>query len=57
MCCGMEAFSAKMYQKSAQGDVNQGNVALFGDTASQKRACNALFSLCWSVVGKVSIWK
>ena len=43
--------------KSAQYDFNQGNVALFGDTVGKKCACNALFSLCWSVVGKVSIWK
>ena len=59
MCCGMEAFSAKMYHvsKSAQDDFNQGNVALFVHTAGKKCACNALFSLCWSVVGKVSIWK
>ena len=59
MCCGMEDFIAKMYHvlKSAQGDFNQGNVALFVDTADKKCACNALFSLCWSVVGKVSIWK
>ena len=43
MCCGMEAFSAKMYHvsKSAQGDFNQGNVALFVDTAGKKWACNA----------------
>ena len=38
MCCGMEAFSAKMYHvlKSAEGDFNQGNVALFVDTAGKK---------------------
>ena len=55
----MEAFSAKMYYvlKSAQGDFNQGNVARFGNTAGKKCTCNALFSLCWSVVGKASIWK
>ena len=43
MCCGMEAFSAKMYHvlKSAEGDFNQGNVALFVDTAGKKWACNA----------------
>ena len=45
----METFSAKMYHvlKSAQGDFNQGNVPLFGDTTGKKCACNALFSLCW----------
>ena len=43
--------------KSAQGDFNEGNAALFGNTAGKKCTCNALFSLCWSVVGKVSIWK
>ena len=55
----MEAFSAKMYHvlKSAEGDFNQGNVALFVDTAGKKCACNALLSLCWSIVEKVSIWK
>ena len=43
--------------KSVQGNFNQGNVALFGDTAGKQCACNALFSVCWSVVRKVSIWK
>ena len=55
----MEAFSVKMYHelKSAQGNFNQGNVAHFGDAAGTTCACNALFQVCWSVVGTVSIWK
>ena len=53
----MEAFSAKMYHVLKSGDFNQGNVALFVDTAGKKCACNALLSLCWSIVEKVSIWK
>ena len=43
--------------KSVQGNFDQGNVARFGDTAGKQCACNALFSACWSVVRKVSIWK
>ena len=55
----MEALSVPMYHllKSVQGNSNQGNVALFGESAGKKCACNALFSVCWSVVGKVSIWR
>ena len=43
--------------KSVQGNFNQGNVAIFGGTAGKQCSCNALFSVCWSVVRKVSIWK
>ena len=43
--------------KSVQGNFNQGNVVLFGGTAGKQCSCNALFSVCWSVVRKVSIWK
>ena len=35
--------------RPVQGSFNQGNVALFGETAG-KCACNALFSICWPVV-------
>ena len=55
----MEALSVPMYHvlKSVQGNFNQGNVALLRDTAGKLCSCNALFSVCWSVVRKVSIWK
>ena len=36
--------------RSVQGSLNQGNVALFGETAGRQCACNALFSICLSVV-------
>ena len=53
----MEVLSVPMYHvlKKVQGTFNQGNVALFGDTACKNCACNALFSVCYSVVTKVSI--
>ena len=35
----------------------QFNVALFGETAGRKCACNALFSICWSVVRDICSWK
>ena len=40
-----------LYQiiRSVQGSFNQG-IALFGETAGRQCACNALFSICWSVV-------
>ena len=40
-----------------QGSLNQSNVALFGETAGRQWACNALFSICWSVVREISFWK
>ena len=36
--------------RSVQGNLNQGNVALVRETAGRQCACNALFSICWSVV-------
>ena len=44
----MEVLSVPMYHvlKKVQGTFNQGNVALFGDTACKNCACNALFSVC-----------
>ena len=42
--------------KPVQGKFNQGNVAVFGDTAGKQCACNALYSVCLSVVRDVSIW-
>ena len=36
--------------KSIQGSFNQGNLALFGETADRECAFDVLFSLCWSVV-------
>ena len=55
----MEALSVPMYHvlKSVQGNFNQGNVVLLRDTAGKLCSCNALLSVCWSVVRKASIWK
>ena len=40
-----------------QGNFNQGNITLFGETEGHQCACNALFSVCLSVIGKVSLRK
>ena len=47
-----------LYQiiRSVQGSFNQG-IALFGETAGRQCACNALFSICWSVVRDICNWK
>ena len=44
----MEAFSAKMYHvlKSAEGDFNQGNVALFVHTAGKKNVQSMHYFHC-----------
>ena len=42
--------------RSVQGSFKQGNVALFGQTAGRQCACNALFSICWSVVRDICNW-
>ena len=42
--------------RTVQGSF-QGNVALFGETAGRQCACNALFSICWSVVREISFSK
>ena len=36
--------------------VRQGH-AKFGETAGIHCTCNALFSLCWSTIKRVSVWK
>ena len=43
--------------KSVLGSFNQGNVSLFGETAGSQCACNALYSLFWSHIRPVNIWK
>ena len=43
--------------RSVQGSFSQGNVALFGKSAGRQYACNALFSICWSIVRDTSNWK
>ena len=43
--------------RSVHGSFNQGNVALFGETACRQCACNAFFSICWSVVCDICNWK
>ena len=39
--------------KSVQGNFSQGNVDMFGETAGHQCACNALFSICRSLVRKI----
>ena len=36
--------------RSVQGSFNQGNIALLEEKAGRQCACNALFSIFWSVV-------
>ena len=43
--------------KTLHGSFNQGNVALLGETAGRRYTCNALFSICWSVVCDIRNWK
>ena len=43
--------------RSVQGSYNQGNIALFEGRAGRQCACNALFSIWWSVVHDVCFWK
>ena len=43
--------------RSVQGSFNQVNIALFGETVGRLCVCNALFSICWSVVCDVCFWK
>ena len=38
-----------------QGSFNQGYVTLLGETVGRQCACNALFSICWSVVSSIVI--
>ena len=42
--------------KSVQGSFNQGNISLFGETAGHQWGCNAMFSICWSLIRKISCW-
>ena len=59
-CSGMEALSALMYLscvKISKGNFNQEMLHFFGDPSCKQCACNALISVYWSVVRKVSIWK
>ena len=43
--------------KSVSGSFHQGYFTLFGRTAGKQCSCNALFSICWSIVKKISLWK
>ena len=36
--------------------LTSGNIAMFGETAGRQCACNVLFSVCWSLVRKISCW-
>ena len=42
--------------KTILGIFHQGDLK-YGDTAGVQWMCNALFSLCWEKVKKVSLWK
>ena len=42
--------------KSVPGIFHQGHV-MFGVTAGRQCACNALYSIAWSVVKRISQWK
>jgi len=48
---------AYQVSKSVLGSFHQGNVSRFGETAGSQCACNALYSLFWSRIRPVSIWK
>ena len=47
------AYSIK---KSVLGSFHQAHVK-FGETAGIQCSCNALYSICFSIVKKVSLWK
>ena len=42
--------------KLVQGSFNQKNASLFGETAARQCACNATFSICWSLIRKIPCW-
>ena len=42
--------------KVVQGSFNQGHPQ-FGVTSGMQCACNSLFSICWSTVRRVALWK
>ena len=48
-----KSYSVK---KSVQGSSNKG-YERFGTTAGMQCTCISIFLLCWSVIGKVSIWQ
>ena len=43
--------------KVVQGTFNQSDPGRFGDSVGLQCSCNALFSLCWSKVKRVCLWK
>ena len=36
---------------------NQGNEDFFGVPTRRQCACNGFYSICWSIIRKISIWK
>ena len=50
----MTVFKSYLVLKSVMGSYKQGH-GRFGGTAGMQRTCISLFSLCWSVILKVSI--
>jgi len=42
---------------SVQGNFHQGNQALFGASCGKQCSYMALFSICWTKIRKVNIWK
>ena len=52
----VESNPGPHHDKSVLGTFHQGDLK-YGDTAGVQCMCNALFSLCWAKVKKVSLWK
>ena len=42
--------------RPVQGSFSQGNIVLLRKTAGFQCACNALFSICWSVIRNICNW-
>ena len=42
--------------KLVQGSFNQGHPK-YGETASRQCVCNSIFSIVWSKIKKVSLWR
>ena len=55
-CQSMTVSKSYSVIKSVQGSYNQSHER-FGTTTGMQCNCISFFSLCWSVIGKVSIWQ
>ena len=54
--CHWQCPNPIQLKKSVQGSCNKG-YERFGTTAGMQCTCISIFLLCWSVIGKVSIWQ